>query len=77
MIGEHKDLYCSRCGTVTNHVSVSFEEYTDQPASTIDSRGIINNLYTNLLGLSAKLVYGTPYRCCNCGRQLRRDKYLK
>ena len=64
--GEHCDLACSRCGTTTDHVSISHGE-AEKAAGGSALLGRLGDINP-----AANLMHGRPFRCTRC-RTIRYD----
>ena len=71
--GQHKDIYCEVCRTITDHVSISHaaslaRRNRRQPRSLRMFSHVVGKLSD--LNPAENLLVGRPFRCGKCGREV-------
>ncbi len=69
--GQRKDLYCERCQSITNHVSISHAASVARTNrhDTVGFR-MLSHIVGKLSDLNPaeNMLMGRPYRCGKCGK---------
>ncbi|MEJ7618106.1 MAG: hypothetical protein WKF30_14350 [Pyrinomonadaceae bacterium] len=71
--GQHKDLYCEKCGRITDHVSISHAvSLTRAHGSTSRTMRLFSRVVGKISDLNPaeNLLLGRPYQCGKCGAEV-------
>jgi hypothetical protein len=61
--GQHKDLICKKCECVTDHVSITWEEFDEVELSPLER---VAYRVLGDLNPGANIVGGRPFQCMRC-----------